>query len=220
MMPTRTGQHRGIPAGAEANWAGPRAATCGSNTAGREPISTLRGHAAELVALAPDVIVALAAPHRRGALQQASRAVPIVFAIASIRSAAGFVASLSRPGGNVTGIQSPSNRMSGKWLELLKEIAPGVKRVAVMLDPAIRRFGSGRDPSRGAILRGAVKSGRRTRRRRNRARHHGIRSRTNGGLIVPARLFGAAASRTDRRAGGAAPVPAVYSTACSSPTAA
>ena len=89
--------------------------------------------AAELVALAPDVIVAHGASVV-GALQQATRTVPVVFAIASDPVGAGFVDSLARPGGNVTGFMSNEFSMAAKWLELLKEIAPGVARVAVLRD--------------------------------------------------------------------------------------
>ena len=96
----------------------------------------LRTYAAELVALAPDVILvtgnAGAAP-----LLQATRTVPIVFVIVPDPVGAGFVDSLARPGGNATGFTSFEYGLSAKWLELLKEIAPGVKRVGVLRDPAL-----------------------------------------------------------------------------------
>ena len=96
----------------------------------------LRKYAAELVALAPDVIVAngsaAVAP-----LLQATRAVPIVFTDVPDPVGAGFVDSLARPGGNATGFMLFEYGMSGKWLELLKQIAPGVTRVAVLRDPAM-----------------------------------------------------------------------------------
>ena len=95
-----------------------------------------RKYAAELVALAPDVILAaggaVVAP-----LLQASRTVPIVFAQTPDPVGAGFVASLARPGGNATGFTIFEFGMGGKWLELLKQIAPGVTRAAVIRDPAI-----------------------------------------------------------------------------------
>jgi putative ABC transport system substrate-binding protein len=94
----------------------------------------LRRYAQELVALAPDVILAIGNP-TVGALQQASRTVPIVFAAVSDPVGGGFVESLSRPGGNSTGFANFEFGMSAKWLELLKQIAPGVTRVAVLRDP-------------------------------------------------------------------------------------
>ena len=95
-----------------------------------------RAHAAELVALAPDVILTSGAS-TVGMMLQATRTVPIVFAGVADPVGAGFVDSLARPGGNATGFTSYEYSMSGKWLDLLKEIAPGVKRVAVLRDPAI-----------------------------------------------------------------------------------
>jgi putative ABC transport system substrate-binding protein len=91
----------------------------------------IRRHAAELVALAPDVILAHGTP-ATGPLLQVSRTVPIVFAAGVDPVGAGFVNSLARPGGNATGFMSFEYRQSGKWLELLKEIAPGVMRAAVL----------------------------------------------------------------------------------------
>ncbi len=95
----------------------------------------IRRHAAELVALAPDVILAHGAP-TLGPLLQATRTVPIVFPIAGDPVAAGFVDSLARPGGNATGFMDLEYGMAGKWLELLKQIASGVTRVAVLRDAA------------------------------------------------------------------------------------
>jgi putative tryptophan/tyrosine transport system substrate-binding protein len=96
----------------------------------------IRGYAAELVALAPDVILAtgsaILAP-----LLQATRAVPIVFVHVPDPVGAGFVDSLAQPGGNTTGFINFEYGISGKWLELLKEIAPGVTRAAVIRDAAI-----------------------------------------------------------------------------------
>ena len=94
-----------------------------------------RRYAAELVALAPDVILATASP-TVAALQAATRTVPIVFAHAADPVGAGFVDSLARPGGNATGFILFEYGISAKWLELLKEFAPRVKRVAVLRDPA------------------------------------------------------------------------------------
>jgi putative ABC transport system substrate-binding protein len=97
----------------------------------------IRRHAAELVAIAPDVVVAASGTLTVAPLLQASRTQPIVFAVVIDPVGAGFVASLARPGGNATGFTIFEYGMSGKWLELLKEIAPGVKRAAVLRDPAI-----------------------------------------------------------------------------------
>src|SRR5215207_5198843 len=91
-------------------------------------------NAAELVALAPDVIFASGTATVGPALQ-ASRTVPIVFVVVADPVGAGFVDSLARPGGNVTGFASAEYGVSAKWLEQLKEIAPGVTRVGVLRDP-------------------------------------------------------------------------------------
>jgi putative ABC transport system substrate-binding protein len=96
----------------------------------------IRRYAAELVALAPDVILTSGAP-AVAALQRVTRTVPIVFGSVIDPVGAGFVESLARPGGNITGFTVFEYGISGKWLELLKEIAPGVTRVAVIRDTAI-----------------------------------------------------------------------------------
>jgi ABC-type uncharacterized transport system substrate-binding protein len=95
-----------------------------------------RRHAAELIALAPEVILASASA-ATGALQQATRTVPIVFVSVVDPVAAGYVQSLAQPGGNITGFTLFEYGLSGKWVELLKEIAPGVTRAAVLRDPAV-----------------------------------------------------------------------------------
>jgi ABC-type uncharacterized transport system substrate-binding protein len=95
-----------------------------------------RRYAAELVALVPDVILAVGAA-AVGPLQQSTRTVPIVFVNTSDPVGAGFVESLARPGGNATGFLLYEYGTSGKWLELLKEIAPRVTRVAVLRDSAL-----------------------------------------------------------------------------------
>ncbi len=96
----------------------------------------IRKYAAELVALVPDVVVATAGSIV-GALQQASNTVPIVFVTTIDPVGGGYVASLARPGGNATGFSSFEFSISGKWLELLKEVAPSVTRVAVIRDPSV-----------------------------------------------------------------------------------
>ena len=93
-------------------------------------------YAEEILALVPDVILASAAPSVQ-ALQRATRSVPIVFANVSDPVASGFVQSLSRPGGNTTGFMQFEFDLSGKWLELLKQVAPDVTRAAVLRDPVV-----------------------------------------------------------------------------------
>jgi putative ABC transport system substrate-binding protein len=95
-----------------------------------------RKYAAELVALAPEVIVSFGSSSV-GPLLQATRTVPFVFAIVIDPVGAGFVDSLSQPGGNATGFMQFEYSLCGKWLELLKQIAPDVTRLAVLRDPAI-----------------------------------------------------------------------------------
>src|SRR5262245_6547444 len=96
----------------------------------------IRKDAAELLALAPDVILASGGAVA-GLLLQATRTVPIVFTLSPDPVGAGFVESLAHPGGNATGFTSIEYGMSGKWLELMREIAPGVTRVAVLRDPTL-----------------------------------------------------------------------------------
>ena len=93
-------------------------------------------YARELVEMLPDVIVAGASPSV-AALQRMTHSVPVVFAGVIDPIGAGFVKSLARPSGNMTGFTVFEYSISGKWLELLKELAPGVKRVAVIRDPSI-----------------------------------------------------------------------------------
>jgi putative ABC transport system substrate-binding protein len=100
----------------------------------------MRTGAVELVSLAPDVILATNVPIVL-ALQQASRTIPIVFAGAIDPVGAGLVASLARPGGNATGFTMFEYGISAKWLELLREISPGVKRVAVLREPTVAGIG-------------------------------------------------------------------------------
>ncbi len=104
----------------ETRWATPNAAE-------------LRRHAAELAALAPDVILA-GGNSTLGPLLQATRTVPIVFTLGVDPVGAGVVDSLARPGGNATGFMAWEFSIAGKWLELLKQIAPGVTRVAILRD--------------------------------------------------------------------------------------
>lgn len=96
----------------------------------------IRRLATELVALAPDVVLA-SGGLVVGALQKATRTVPIVFVQVSDPVGAGFVASLAHPSGNATGFTNFEYGMSAKWLEFLKQVAPGVTQAAVLRDPAI-----------------------------------------------------------------------------------
>ena len=100
-----------------------------------DPAST-RKNAEELVALAPDVLLTSGAAGV-APLLQATRTVPIVFVLVADPVGAGFVDSFAHPGGNATGFIANEYGFTGKWLELLKEIAPGVTRAAVVRDPAI-----------------------------------------------------------------------------------
>jgi len=105
----------------------------------------IRKQAAELVALAPEVILA-AGDSTLPPLLELSRTLPIVFPVVVDPVGAGYVESLARPGGNVTGFMNFEYGASGKWLELLKEVAPTLTRVAVLRDPAnpyqIAQFGA------------------------------------------------------------------------------
>jgi putative tryptophan/tyrosine transport system substrate-binding protein len=95
-----------------------------------------RQYSAELLTLAPDVILASSSASV-AALQRATHDVPIVFANVIDPVGAGFVASLARPGGNITGFSAFEYSIGGKWVELLKEVAPNLNRIAVLRDPAL-----------------------------------------------------------------------------------
>src|SRR3974390_2251263 len=95
-----------------------------------------RKYAMELLELGPDVILAYSS-NAVAPLQQVTRTVPIIFAAVADPVGAGYVDSLARPGGNITGFTPFDYSISGKWLQLLKEIAPGVTRVAVPRDPSL-----------------------------------------------------------------------------------
>ena len=98
-------------------------------------VARLRQYAAELVALSPDVILAAGGSHV-GPLQQLTRTIPIVFVQVADPVGGGFVESLAHPGGNATGFSNFEFDISGKWLELLREIAPHTVRTAVLRDPS------------------------------------------------------------------------------------
>jgi len=101
-----------------------------------DDVDRYRRYAEELAALTPDVILASGSPSVE-ALLRVTRSVPIVFANVIDPVGAGFVASMARPGGNTTGFTAYEYSISGKWLELLKEFAPNVTRVAVLREPSI-----------------------------------------------------------------------------------
>jgi len=98
-----------------------------------------RTSAADLVTLAPDVIVGNGTA-ALAALRQATRSIPIVFVAVTDPVGAGYVQSLARPGGNITGFSTFEPEIGGKWLDLLREMAPGLKRVAGISDPAFSGF--------------------------------------------------------------------------------
>ena len=109
----------------------------------------MQAYTAELVSSAPDLIVASSSPVL-AALKQATHTIPIVFSVVNDPVGQGLVASLARPGGNITGFTFIEFPMIGKWMELLKEIAPGVRRMTLMFNPQtapyypifLREFGS------------------------------------------------------------------------------
>ena len=94
----------------------------------------IRALAQELVGAQPDIILASGTPPTI-ALQRETRTIPIVFSAVSDPVASGIVPRLNRPGGNVTGFGNLEAALGGKWIELLSEIAPGLKRAAIMFNP-------------------------------------------------------------------------------------
>jgi putative tryptophan/tyrosine transport system substrate-binding protein len=106
--------------------------------AGDDP-SLIKKYAAELVGMSPDVILASTNP-TIAALQQQTHTIPIVFALVADPVGFGFVQSFARPAGNITGFNSYPEPMAGKWLQLLKEAAPSITRVAVIYSGDIKRF--------------------------------------------------------------------------------
>ena len=144
-----------------------------------------RKYAVELVALAPDVLMAVTSV-AVASLRQVTRTIPIVFAVVADAVGAGYVESHARPGGNVTGFTAFEYALGGKWLELLKDIAPRVTRAAILRDPAIAggpgQFGAiqAMAPSLGVELRpvDAADSGEIER------AVTAFAQRSNGGLVV------------------------------------
>jgi putative ABC transport system substrate-binding protein len=101
-----------------------------------DDVSALQASARTLVALRPDVLVVYSPPGLAAAMQ-ATRTIPVVFHTVPDPVGSGFVASLAHPGGNATGFTNFEPSMAGKWIELLKEIAPGIKTVAMLLNPSV-----------------------------------------------------------------------------------
>ena len=133
------------------SWVGPMAATCGWTFVGPATMSTGCGCSRKSWSdLQPDVILACNTP-ATAALQRETRTIPIVFVVVSDPVGSGFVANLPRPGGNLTGFINLEASMGGKWLELLTEIAPGVKRAAIMFNPDTAPYGGSYLP---ALIRG------------------------------------------------------------------
>ncbi|MGB9323310.1 MAG: ABC transporter substrate-binding protein, partial [Pseudolabrys sp.] len=113
-------------------------------------VERMRALAKELVELQPDAIVAHTTPVT-AAVQRTTRTIPVVMAAVSDPVGDGFVASLSRPGGNITGFINIESSMGGKWLELVNEIAPRVRRAAIMFNPDTA-------PARGTYFLGSFES--------------------------------------------------------------
>ena len=166
-----------------------------------------RTYAAELVALAPDVILA-AGSQSVAALLQTTRTVPIVFVNVVDPVGAGYVARLARPGGNATGFTAFEYSLSGKWLELLKEMAPPDANCHPSRScPSRRDRPVRRDPGYGAaVTRGGVEPDRRARRRRDRAGHRCIGARVEWRPDRDGESGGGGPSRTNHHACGSAPV--------------
>jgi hypothetical protein len=164
-----------------------------------------RAYAAELVGLAPDVILASASASV-AALQQASRRAPIVFANVIDPVGAGFVASLAQPGGSATGFTASEYGISGKWLELLKEIAPDMTRGGPSGSRTRRRYRPVRSDSvQCVVIRGGVERDRHARRRRDRARRRCICAQAKRRPGRDGKRVGAHSSRSDHWASHAAP---------------
>src|SRR5262245_61612396 len=121
------------------NGDGRRTAIFGSSIDLRQPALKHKTLAKELVALQPEVIFAIPTP-AVAALQRETHEIPIVFAALADPVGSGFIASLPRPGGNITGVMQYEPTVAGKWLAMLKEIAPSLTRVAFLINPKTAPF--------------------------------------------------------------------------------
>jgi len=166
-------------------------------------IDRIRRSAMELVALGPDVILAIGT-NSAVALHQASRTMPVVFTAVTDPVGAGLVESLARPGGNMTGFTFFGFGTGTKWLELLKEIAPGVRRAAVLRDTSPNGIGVFGPGSR-TVTRSRYESSRCGGRRRDRAGHYRIRALPEWRAYCDTECDDDRSSRTDHLAGGSVP---------------
>ena len=165
--------------------------------------------AKELVALQPDLILSQTTPTTAALLQQ-TRTIPIIFANVSDPVGSGFVASFPRPGGNVTGFTNIEPTMAGKWLELLKEIAPRVNRVAFLFNPATAPYAEYYlNPFKAAAASFAVEAIAAPVRDTSELESvvAAQAREPNGGLIVMPDTFTDRPSRGDHIAGGSLPSP-------------
>jgi putative tryptophan/tyrosine transport system substrate-binding protein len=105
-------------------------------------VESMKRFAKELVALQPDLIVTSSTPATAAMLQQ-TRTIPVIFVVVADPVASGFVTSLARPGGNVTGFTPIVGSLGGKWVELLRDIAPRVARVTLLFNPPTATFVEG-----------------------------------------------------------------------------
>src|SRR6516162_8813765 len=165
--------------------------------AGGDP-DRLRIVVAELIALAPDVILSQSS-NTLAALLQATRTIPIVFAVVADPVGAGYVDSLAYPGGNATGFINFEYSIAGKWLELLKEIAPGVTHVAVLREHCSRARPVRRYPECGRAAWCRITPRQCARRWRDRRSRHGICRRFDWRPDCNGQSSNHASSRTDHR---------------------
>ena len=134
MVWSRCALHHDDALGAQTGWTDGRNVRVDLRWAG-DDINRIRALAQELVGLQPDIIATNGTPPT-AAVQRETRTIPIIFANLADPVVSGIVARLDRPGGNVTGFALYEASLGGKWLELLSEIAPGLKRAAIMFNPA------------------------------------------------------------------------------------
>jgi putative ABC transport system substrate-binding protein len=164
---------------------------------GEDNIDVERKYAAELIALAPDIILASGTVSMT-ALQPLGRTVPIVFAVVADPVGAGFVNSLAQPGGNATGFMLYEYGLSGKWVELLKQIAPSVTRAAILRDPTnpagLAYFGA---PGYGTVARDGCEPSQHARCRGDRTRRDGLRTLCKWRPDRDAELLDFGSSRSD-----------------------